>query len=481
MKQQRIQMLSNTSGLVILSILLTGCGKTAKESYRAPMLEVQALPESYSDLALADSPMPGETSVDISAWWRQFNDPVLVRLVEQTISANLDIAQAASRLTQARERLGGAGAARLPTLDAALSSNRTVKRPDNDGPKMSYSADFNLGWDPDLFGKLRSSRNAAQADLEAAGYSVATVQRAAVAEVARNYVNYRAYSIRLANAQKALHSQQEILEAVQHRFDSGLAVAVDVEQAKLKLLQVQAIIPQLGQARNEARNRMSILLGRAPGDLGDVLDDRQGELAPLPSSVTFPSMGVPADLIRRRPDILGAERRVLASADRVGVARANLFPQMSLGGSINLASFTMAGLADSLVSSLIARVGQTLFDGGARGAVIREQRAATQEALFAYRASLLSAMEEVENAATAVQSASLREALEQRALESAETSARMARAQYHMGLIDFFIVLDSEQSLLSQRDNLISAQVDRANAIMALYAALGGGWNLAQI
>jgi NodT family efflux transporter outer membrane factor (OMF) lipoprotein len=451
------------AALAILA-LVSGCAARAPSLEGVPLAQTQALPESYGALAAPATP---RAASDIAQWWRRFGDPALVRLAEATLAANQDVAQAAARLARAEARHGAAGAARLPTLDVSLDASRPLGR---SRPVLSGAA--TLGWDPDLFGRLESAQAAAKAELAAAGYDLAAVQRAAVAETARSYLEYRALGARIANAEEALTTQRAILDVIRHRFDSGIAPAVDVEQARLQMLQVEALIPQLTDARGRAANRIAVLIGKPPGDLGGLLDGPGA----IPVADALPPAGVPADLLRKRPDVMAAEQRVLAAAADAGSARADLYPRFTLGGLISASAFSLPSLVDAAVTSLVGGISHTLFDGGQGRAVLRERRAATREALAAYRAAILTAMEDVANALSAVRSTSERVRISLAARDAARRNAELARGQYDIGLIDFFILLDAEQQLLGQRDELIAAQLDRADAAINLYVALGGGW-----
>jgi NodT family efflux transporter outer membrane factor (OMF) lipoprotein len=444
--------------------LLSGCAARTPSLEAIPLQQAQALPDSYGALAgTADRSGPR----DIARWWRRFGDPVLVRLAERTLAANQDIAQAAQRLAQAEARYGAAGAARLPTLGASLDASRPLGR-----SRGALSGAVTLGWDPDLFGRLGSAQAGARAELAAAGYDLASVQRAAVAEAAQSYLDYRALSARLVNAEAAIATQRTILDVIRHRFDSGIAPAVDVEQARLQMLQVEALVPQLTDARARAANRIAVLIGQPPGTLGGMLDGPGG----IPEADVLPPAGVPADLLRQRPDVMAAEQRVLAAAADAQVARADLYPRFTLGGLISASAFSLPGLVDAAVTSLVGGIGHTLFDGGQGRAALRERRAATQEAVAAYRAAVLTAMEDAANALSAAQASEERVRISLAARDAAARNAELTRGQYAIGLIDFFILLDAEQQLLGQRDDLIAAEQDRADAAINLYVALGGGW-----
>ncbi|WHO38442.1 efflux transporter outer membrane subunit [Sphingobium sp. AP49] len=438
-------------------------------SANPPMLAAQRLPLTYADMQPSDGAAP---PTDLARWWQRFDDPAVTALAEQVIIANQDIAQAAARLTQARARSRGAAAARLPTLGVTLDASRAVARPNGlTGSPNSFVGAVALGWDPDLFGGLADGARGARADLAAAGYDLASVQRAVVAEAINALISYRGLQQRITNVRKALATQREILAVIEHRQRSGIATAVDVEQARLQLLQVEALVPQLENARDQNANRIAMLTNEAPGLHPTWLDARVA----IPTAPGA-SLGVPADLLRRRPDVMAAEQRLLAAGAGIGVARATLLPSLSLGGLLTGGATSLASIADGLIASVIGRISQTLFDGGRNRAILAERKGATQEALAAYRTAILTAVEDVENARAALRASQGRVRIGEEAERVAQNNARLTRGQYDIGLVDFFILLDAEQQLLDQRDDLAVARVDQATATLQLAVALGGGW-----
>lgn len=447
--------------VLLFALALTACGVPRLSLDHVPIADAQRLPESYAMGASA-------ADTDTARWWRRFDDPVLVTLAERTLAANKDIAQAAARVAEARAGDRAAAGARLPTLGVSFDASRTLTHP----AATQIDGALDLGWNPDLFGGLASAHGAAHAQLAATDYDLASVQRAAVAEVVANYVAYRSLSARIANARAALAAQRELLGVIEHRAASGIAVESDVQQARLLLLQVSALVPQLTDARNQAANRIAVLIDVPPGSLGGLLDGPDA----IPVVDTAPSLGVPADLLRRRPDVMAAEQRVLAAASQVGVAKAQLYPHLSLGGVLSASAFSLPGLADSLVSSLIGGLTHVLFDGGRARAAIAGSRAATTEALAAYRSAVLTAMEDVQNALSGTTTSAEWVRIDREAVHAAERNAALTRGQYDIGVTDLFILLDAEQQLHDRRDDLLVAETARATAAIRLYVALGGGW-----
>ncbi|RIA36870.1 NodT family efflux transporter outer membrane factor (OMF) lipoprotein [Hephaestia caeni] len=472
---------AGASAIVAAALPLAACATPAPRTAPPSIITAQALPAHYAIIA---SPNAGETAADLTLWWRRFDDPTLTRLIEVALAANQDIVQAAARLVQAQARARAAGAARLPTLGIVLDPARTLTRPAGAiGPRTALDGAASLGWDPDLFGGLASAHRGARAELRAAGYDLATVQRAAVAEVAASYVSYRALEVRLVEARTALSGQRALLDVIEHRYAIGIAVAADVERAKLQLFQIEARVPALDDARRRAANRIAVLIDRPPGTIESMLKAHLEAprsapcgTAPLPHADMLPAAGVPADLLRRRPDVRAAEQRIAVAAANAGVARAALQPQLSLGAVIGGAAFSLPSLVDSLVSTVVGRISQTLFDGGRGRAMLDEQRAAARGAIAAYRATILTALEDVENARSAVAAGASGVRIAKEACTAAQRNAALTRGAYEIGLSDLFILLDADQQALAERDALIVAKADQALAQMQLYVALGGGW-----
>ncbi len=459
--------------LAVMATLLSGCAHDG-DPHRQPRIEAESiLPASFEDVEAGHGALPQPVQETRKEWWRAAGDPVLDQLIDQALAANNDIAMAAARLGQAQAARRSATAARLPTLGTALQTSR------NDGLRgaalpgdgsMSYQAEVSLGWDPDIFGKLRSNARAAQADLAAAGYDLANVRRAVASEAVRSYISYRAAQARRANAEQSLATQQEILAMVEKRYRLGLAVETDRQQARLQLLQVQAMLPQIRDQQNQLRNRIAVLLGKSPSGLGDILD-KAGPVPLIPAPL---DVGIPADLIRRRPDVQASQSRLLAAGARIGAARAAMLPQLSLSGVISSSAPTPAGLFDTILGQTIGRLATTLFSGGAARSAVAQSRAAAEESLAGYRGTLLAALESVENALSTARTSGERVQIDREALNASTLAAAQARRQHELGLIDFYVVLSAEQALLSQRDELVAAQAAQASAVADLYAAIGG-------
>jgi len=298
-----------------------------------------------------------------------------------------------------------------------------------------------------------------------------------VSETVRNYVTGRVAQERLSIARDSLGIADDNLEIAGFRVLAGLVSAVDQEQARTQRAQRLATIPPLAAQIAQAANRLGVLTGRAPSALTGVF----AEPAPIPTPPSAIAVGVPADTLRQRPDVAAAERRLASASARVGVARAQLYPALRITGSLNSQSTGLGSLLDRVTYGLFGGLTQTLFDGGRLRSQVRAQEAATEGAFADYRRTILSALEDVENALVALDSAELRVAAQAEGLDAAQATAIYARSNYRAGLTDFTTLLTVENNLLNARDWLALARGDRALATVQLYNALGGGFGTTSI
>jgi NodT family efflux transporter outer membrane factor (OMF) lipoprotein len=395
---------------------------------------------------------------------------VLDQLVDRAISSNLDIAQAEARLRQAREASVQAGADLLPTASASGRAGRNIDSKGVDS--NSYSLGIDADWQLDLFGGGRRAVEAARADEAASGYDLASVRIAIIAELATNYIQLRLAQQQLGIAEDTLRYQRDNYDIARWRVQAGLASSLDEEQARTQLAQTEASLPEFRTSIRGALNRIAVLTAQAPGAATASLETA----APIPAPPSGIAAGFPADTLRQRPDVRSAERGLAAATARVGVAQAQLLPSLSLSGSLGTSALTTGGLFDAITGSLFAGISQLLFDGGARASQVRSQQAAVDGAYAAYRQTVLTALEDVENALVAVSSADERGQQFAIAREAANNSAILARLQYQSGLTDFQTLSNIETSLLSSSNSLASSRAAEALAVVQLYNALGGGW-----
>ena len=442
-------------------LALAAC--TVGPNYRPPGPAALAVPESY--YGREAQPAPAE----LARWWALFDDPLLARLVDEASAGNLDLAQAAARLVQARESLVQARAGQVPEVGASAGAGRNFGPGDD---RTSFSLGADAAWEVDLFGRIRRGIEAAGADAEGVYYDREALRVAIAAEVATNYIQARLAQERLALARDTLAIADDNLQIAEWRVQAGLASSLDSEQARGARAQTAASIPNIENAFTSATYRLAVLTGRPPGALTAELE----EAKPIPRGPADVALGIPADTLRQRPDVRSAERNLAAATARIGVAQAQLYPALRLSGNIGTSAFSLGGLFDAITGGIFSGLSQTLFDGGRLRSQVRSQQAAADGALAAYRQSVLTSLEDVENALLALRSARERQVQFAIALEAATNSAILARTLYRSGLTDFRQLLEAERSLLSARDGLAGSRGDEALALVQLYRALGGGW-----
>lgn len=453
----------------LLAVALGGCAAVGPD-YSEPQL---AVPAGWS----AGTGTDAMDAVLLARWWHGFGDPVLDRLVADALAANLDLAQARARLREARARRGVAGAALAPSVDASLSGSRSRSsgQSGSGSTRELYSAGFDASWELDVFGGVRRSVEAAQADLEASVESLSDTRVSLAAEVALNYIDLRTAEQRLAIAEESIASRGENHQIIRWRQQAGLVSELDLAQATTDLESTRAVLPPLRTAVTEAKNRLAVLLGRNPGELESLVHaDR-----PIPLAAAEIVAAIPADTLRQRPDVRVAERRLAAQTARLGEAEAARYPSFRLSGSLGLEALELDALADrgANTHSLFGGITAPVFNAGRIAANIEIQDALVEQARLAYRAAVLAALEEVENALTAVANTDARRVKLAEAAAAARTTLAIAEYRYASGLADFLSVLDAQRTQLSLDEQLAGSTGELARAQIRLYKALGGGWS----
>lgn len=406
----------------------------------------------------------------LAQWWQRFGDPTLTALVEQALRANTSVASAQAALRQARALVQVQQARLGPSLDASASAQRS--RSGGAGASNLFRAGFDAGWEPDVFGGQRATRDAAALDAEASAASLGDVQVSVAAEVAQSYITLRSAERRLVIARENLASQEETLRITQWRVQAGLATSLEAEQARTAVEQTRAQVPALQTAIAQARHQLALLTGRTVAELSLP----QGGDVPQPADEL--ALAFPADTLRQRPDVRAAEARVGAAAQRVVQAEAARYPSFSLSGTLGLSALTLSGLTGggAAAGSLLAGVSLPLFDGGALRAQADAQQAALEQARAGHRGTVLAALKDVEDALVALQGDRERLARLRAAAEAADNAALLARQRYASGLVDFQTVLTTQRTQLSAQDSVAGGHADVASDHVRLFKALGGGW-----
>lgn len=456
---------------ILVAFGLAGCVSVGPDYVRP----VPTTPAAWNRLA-EHGPTRAERTGDISRWWRTLNDPLLTALVDEAFQANHDLRDAQARLRAARARRSVALAGFFPDLGASGSGSRAMSsRETGTGlTRENYSIGLDAGWELDVFGGTRRGFEAAGADLAASEASLSATQVSLAAEVALGYVEMRSLQQRLDIARDNLASQSETLQLTRWRAQAGLADSQDVAQALSNREQTLAQIPTLETNLAEIQHSLDILLGKTPGSLRERLDAGRG----LPQPPEKIAVGIPAEVLRQRPDVRAAERTLAAETARVGVAEAARYPSFTLSGSVGLEALTLGALGNSGAEtwSLVGGITAPIFQAGRLRAQVEVQDAVREQALAAYEQTILEALRDVENALVALARSRQRAEALEIAAGAARSAAEMARQRYSSGLIDFQPVLDAERSALSTEDSLASARAEGMLALIRLYKALGGGW-----
>ncbi len=461
------------------ALLLTISGCMVGPNYRRPDTSAPAKWNEAADHLTATPP------VDLGGWWTTFNDPELDSLVERAVRLNKDLKVAQARVREARAQRGVVAADLYPQVNtsADYSRNRSSENTSADGGRGRSTGDFDLflagfdaSWEMDIFGGTRRALEAANADIQASEENLRDVLVSLLAEVARSYLQVRGTQLRLAIANDNINSQRQTLELVTARFQAGLSSELDVAQAKAQLANTEAQVPTLEIQLKQSIYQLGVLLGQEPGSLLQELT----KVAPIPGTPPEIPAGLPSDLLRRRPDIRRAERELAAATARIGVATADLFPRFSLTGALGLQSVSLSDFFTS--GSRFWAVGPTvrwpIFDAGRIRANIQVQNARQEQALAQYEKVVLSSFADVESSLVAY----LREQETRRSFaDSVEASRRaveIANELYTHGLVDFLNVLLNQRALYQSQDQLAQSDQKVATNLVAVYKALGGGWDL---
>lgn len=462
----------------LLALLMTGC--TVGPDYREPQV---AVPPAYLEA-------PGAAPADLASWWRGFNDTQLTALVEQALRQNLDIELAAARIRESRAVERSAGASSQPQVSAEasvtrqrISENAIPAPPGTGGGGTSFGlpgetfttfrAGFDASWELDLLGRNRREREGARARTEASVWNRRDAEVMVAAEVASSYLRLRTLQARIANAEAELSRLKRFEQLVAARTRGGLVTGQDLEQQRSERAAAAAAIPALEAQAKAEIHALGVLTGQTPDALASQL------VAPgiQPPSLTVPP-GLPSDLLRRRPDIRAAERELAATTADIGVAVADLYPRFSLTAAPALVSTALGSLLEwgSRSFSAGAAIDWPIFDGGRRRANVEVRNARQEQALIAYRKSVLTGLQDVEDALARVDGDRKQIARLEEALATARRAEDIARTRYRGGLATLSDVLIAEARRIQLEEQLIEIRGAETRDTVALVKALGGGW-----
>jgi len=466
--------------ILLLTMFLQGCSVGPK--YKTPPSGA-ALAPFHNKLEVSES---GETPApSLDEWWTGFHDPMLLKIVQRALSQNLDLAASLERVNQARATAAGAGARLYPTgeFDASVIAEHqslegnlgTIAR---DAPGFrrnihEYLVGPAASWELDVAGGIRHNASAARDELQAAEASRVGTRIVVASDAADAYFQIRGYQDRIAIAKSQIETDEHLLKLVQNRYDAGAATKREISQAQALLQQARSTLPPLQLALEKQLNRLDVLMGAQPGTYAHELDT----VKPVPSIPSIPNQE-PVDVLRRRPDIIAAERQLAASNERIGVAIAEYYPKISLAGVIGFDSlnsgslFTSGGFQPAAVAGLRWR----LFDFGRVNAEVKQARGANAEALVDYRQAVLKAAEDVENAIASLSETEAYSLEVQSEVQSLTLARDLSQEAYRAGSITLTDVLDADRQLLTAQDQLASNQVDAARAAVGVFRSFGGGW-----
>ena len=467
-----------TSIALTATVVLLETGCTVGPDYHAPRVSVP--PQWTAPLS------GGETNshADLAEWWKSFGDEELDSFIATAIASNLTLQVAKARIREARAQRGIVSGKLWPSVGSSGSYSRN-RWPDNTFPPLPpdtpnnfnfYNADFDSSWEIDVFGGTRRAVEAASADIGAAEFGERDVLVSLLAEVARNYINARACQKRLAITRQNIEVQEKILNLTSNRFESELSGELDVQQATAVLSDTEAAVPSLETGYQESVNHLAVLLGRDPGTLADKMSAEK----PIPNTPPVVPAGLPSDLLQQRPDVQKAERQLAAATAQIGVAKADYFPKFYLTGVAGLQSVSAGDWFDygSRYWSVGPTVEWQLFEAGRIRANVQVQNARQEQALNTFQQTVLTALEDSENALTTYAKEQIRRKSLSRSVAANEKALKISSHLYDSGLTDFLHVLVSERSLYVSQDAQAQSDQSVSLNLVQLYKALGGGWQI---
>ncbi len=476
MQIQSLPAIGFVTGVSVCGLIgLSGC-QLCGPDYAAP---VSKTPDAWQTAAIQGV---AQERAPIQTWWRVFHDPALEALIGEVRTNNVDLAAAVARLDAAAARYGIARSGLSPTIDGVGGAARgrdseRVRSSDSqrENPYMLYDAGFTMGWELDLWGRVRRGIEAAKGQWESSLEEARDLLVLLQADAASTYVQFRTVQQRLVYARGNVVMQEGTLKLTRDRHAAELTGELDVRQAELNLASTRALIPQLEAQRDQALNRLCVLCGKYPGSLNHLLQQTNG----VPVVTAFPAL-LPADLLRNRPDIRGAERRLAAQTAQIGVATGDLYPLFSLNGFFEW----QASESGNLFNPQARTYGfgpsfrWALFNGQRIRNNIRAEEALTREALANYEQTVLQAYQESEDALSAYANELGRLSALRAAVTAAAQSVKLVDTLYRTGLTDFQIVLDLQRELFQQQDAQASSEGAATQYLVAVYKSFGGGWDV---
>ena len=451
--------------ILCCSFLLPGC--MVGPDYEQPMVESPGVwrisPQEASDTAN-------------TVWWEQFQDPVLNDLINTALLENKDVRIAAARMEQFMAQVEITRSGFYPQVGYGVAgskdqASKNILPAGVESLTETYQATLNVGWELDVWGRLRRASEAAQADLLAAEEGRRAVILSLVSSVATGYVNLRGLDAQLEIARGTVKSRKDSLDLFDLQFEGGVISELTLAQVRSEYEQAVAAVPEIEGQISQTENLLSLLLGHNPGPIKRGVSIDKLTLASIPADI-------PSDILARRPDILQAEQNLIAANALIGVARAEYFPSISLTGLLGLASGDLSNLleSDSLVWSIGGDAFGAIFTGGRISAGVKQSEAYYKELLFRYQQAILTAFREVEDALVSTQKAREKLQAQARRVKALENYASLARLRYDNGYSSYIEVLDAERSLFDSELNAVRTQSEVIIGMINTYKAMGGGW-----
>jgi outer membrane protein, multidrug efflux system len=469
-------------------LLLSGC--VVGPNYKRPNVSI---PEEWTV-----APARGTTAKPLvnDEWWSAFQDPELNSLIERAAERSLDLKLALERVQEARAARGIARSGYFPSIDANASATRlrgglaqgviravSPSSDPNARPSLIspfetnlFQANLSAAWELDVFGGIRRGVEAATADVVAAEENRRNVLVILFGDVGRVYAQLRGFQRRLEIANKNIGTQQETLDLTTARAKAGLATELDVSRAAAQLESTRAAVPTLLSGVDVSIHRLSVLLGDEPGALRHELE----KVGPIPTAEPDVEVGLPSDLLKRRPDIRRAEAQLVAATARIGEARADLFPRFVLTGTAGRQATQLRDLTLGLGNffSVGPGISLPLFNGGRIRSSIAVQTSRQRGAVISYQSTILNALEEVQNALVNYSQEQERRDRLNQAIQQSQLAVDLAGEQYRAGLVDFLSVLEAQGQLFANEDEWVQSQTNVTTQVITLYRALGGGWTV---
>jgi NodT family efflux transporter outer membrane factor (OMF) lipoprotein len=442
--------------LIPVIFMMTAC--SIGPAYQTPAVET---PDHWKDGSVT-------ASLEDKNWWEKFNTPELTTLINQALAYNTDLAASLARIDQARAQVKIARGSLFPSVSASGNMSRTNS--DYDSHDTSYNAQLSVAYELDLWQRNANTKNIADYQLKSSVFDRDALELVVTSSTAQTYFTALILKERIRLTEESIKVFKETSGVIEARYKEGSASGLELSQQRTTLANAEASLAALTQQMTNAENALAVLIGKAPQDF-------KLDLPSDPEKVSIPQVqpSMPSELLTRRPDIRSLEEGLKAAHANVAVARTNIFPSITIGGSTSLAASSLSSSPEFAVNAL-ASVAQRIFEGGRITGEVDLAKAQQQELVANYRTGVLTAFKETEDALAAITAATERENKLTTALNESRNYYKIAKDRYLNGADDFLTLLDAQRTLLTAQDNYAQAKFDQLNGAIGLFKALGGGW-----